>query len=533
MNELIAQEQLLPFLLNPRSYPHRPQRVVFVQTHSSFLFIAGAFVYKVKKAVNFGFLNFSTLAKRRYFCERELTLNQRLSPKMYLSVVPISMSNGLFEFGESGRIIEYAVKMRRLSPRGFLDKLVERGAVTKKDLDRVIGRLKQFYLAQHLSEEIEAWGHINRLKISTDENFRQTATFIGQTLSRPAFETIQFYTRQFYRKHRKLFQSRVKEHWIRDCHGDLHLEHIHLTPGALHIYDCIEFNDRLRYIDVANDVAFLAMDLDYEGRPDLARYFSAKIAKALNDSGMQRLLDFYKCYRAYVRGKVESLHSVTHAAPESERRSSAQRAGRYSRLALQYAVAGSEPLALVVMGRIASGKSTLARALGNELDWPVISSDRLRKELAGFPLFKRTSEALRTRLYLREMTEKVYKKLLDTAASHVREDRSVILEATFAQRRHREVLKRKFASRGIRFCLIEVQATDKIIKERLEAREAKADEVSDARLEDFETLTQLYQPPTEVDEKELVKVATSASLEVATIFALKEFVRRSAALLPS
>src|SRR6266536_1643180 len=317
--ELTRQEQLLPFLLNPNSYPHRPRRVRLVQTPSSFVFLVPPFVYKVKKPVDFGFLNFSTLEKRRHFCECEVMLNRRLCPKMYLGVVPISTTSGRFTFGAGDKVVEYAVKMRKLSDRYFLDQLIERGAVKPEDLDRIAGTLKLFYESQHPTEEIEAWGRTDRLKISTDENFRQTEAFIGQTLSRPVFETIRFYTDDFYSRHPDLFASRIQDKWIRDCHGDLHLEHIHLTPRALHIYDCIEFNDRLRYVDVANDVAFLAMDLDYEGRPDFARHFVAHMAEALGDRRMLQLIDFYKCYRAYVRGKVETLHSVTHAAPEAER----------------------------------------------------------------------------------------------------------------------------------------------------------------------------------------------------------------------
>lgn len=398
MGELARQERLLPFLLNPQSYPHRPREVRLVQTHASFVFIAPPFVFKVKKPVNFGFLDFSTLERRRHFCEREVELNRRLCPGAYLGVVPISAAGGGFTFGAGDAVVEYAVQMRQLTQRHFLDRVLARGAVTPRDLDRIAAALKAFYLAQHPTAAVEAWGRVDRLRISTDENFRQTRAFIGRTISRAALAAIRRFTNGFYRRNGALFAARVRGRSIRDCHGDLHLEHIHLTPGALHIYDCIEFNDRFRYVDVASDAAFLAMDLDFEGRPNLARHFVAKLAAALHDDGLPRLMDFYKCYRAYVRGKVESLHSAAPAAPEAERQASAERARRYFRLALRYAVAGSGPLVLVVMGRIASGKSTLARALGAKLGWEVVSSNRVRKELAGYPLFERSSAAARHRL---------------------------------------------------------------------------------------------------------------------------------------
>lgn len=570
VSPLARQEQLLPFLLNPRSYPHQPRAVRLVQTHASFVFIAPPFVYKVKKPVNFGFLNFSTLEKRRHFCEREVALNRRLSPRIYLGIVPISTRNSRFVFGAGDKVVEYAVQMRKLSDRHFLDQLVERDEAVPGDLNRIAHVLKQFYEAQHPTEEIEAWGRIDRLRISTDENFRQTKEFVGTpsilslapasgercrgprgsatgssepapasrarvkgstdagtraTISRPAFETIRFYTDRFYARHERLFASRIRERRIRDCHGDLHLEHIHVTPRALHIYDCIEFNDRFRYVDVASDAAFLAMDLDYEDRPDLARYFATQIASALNDDGMPRLMDFYKCYRAFVRGKVESLHSVAHAAPEEERQASAERARRYFRLALQYAVAGSQPLVLAVMGRIASGKSTLAHALGAELGWEVYSSDYLRKKMAGFPLYERSSAAARKRLYSAAMTERTYDRLLATAEAQVQKGHSVILDATFARREHRELLAERFGKRGIAWRVLEAQASNAAVKQRLRVREAKPDEVSDARFEDFTKLTRLYEPPVEMPAAQCLKVRTSGPLDQTVTKALQSLAR--------
>ena len=301
----------------------------------------------------------------------------------------------------------------------------------------------------------------------------------------------------------------------------MHLEHIHITPRALHIYDCIEFNDRFRYVDVANDVAFLAMDLDYEGRPDLAREFVTRMSASLSDPGMLRLMDFYKCYRAYVRGKVESLHSIAHAAPEEERQASAERARRYFRLALQYVVAGSQPLVLAVIGRIASGKSTLAHALGAELGWEVYSSDYLRKKMAGFPLYERSSAAARSRLYSSAMTGQTYDRLLTIAEAQVQKGRSIILDATFARHAHRELLAKRLGKSGIAYRFVEVQADDATVKQRLHVREAKPDEVSDARLEDFDMLTKLYEPPVELSAARCLSVQTAAPLDGTVTNALK------------
>ena len=545
-----SSEELVAFLLNPRSYPHRPRRVHLLQTHASFVFIAPPFVFKVKKPVNFGFLDFSSLEKRRHFCEREVALNRRLAPKIYLDVLPISRIQGRLTFGMGEAVVEYTVKMRRMTDGYFLDKLLGRNGVDPGDIDRIAATLKDFYQGQRPNEEIESWGRIERLRISTDENFQQTEKFVGEaavstdapvgegsafegvqdcpvnpTISRPAFETIRFYTNEFYKRQARLFESRVREKWIRDCHGDLHLEHVHLTPGDLSIYDCIEFNDRFRYVDVASDAAFLAMDLDYKGRPDLGRYFARRMAAELQDDGMPRLMDFYKCYRAYVRGKVESLQSIARAMPEKERLAAAERARRYFKLALQYTVAGSKPRVLVVMGRIASGKSTLARALAAKLGWPIYSSDSVRKQLAGVPLYERTRAVLRRRLYSAARTGQTYRSLFAAAEVEVHAGRSVILDATFARREHRAAVRDHFSPRGLAVVFVEAQASDIAAKRRLKARELKSNEVSDARFEDFQRLANLYDPPLELRGRRFATVCTTGSLEQTVTRALRSLVR--------
>ncbi len=520
----ITQEEMVSFLLDPRVYPHIPGEVRLVQTHASLVFLAPPLVYKVKKAVNFGFLDFSTLEKRRFFCEREVALNRRLSPAVYLGVVPISLKDGRLVLGAGDEVVEYAVKMRQLSERDFLHRRLERGEVELGDLDRIVAVLKGFYEQQTPTAEVEAWGRIDRLRISTDENFRQTEPFVGQTLSRPAFEAIRCFTNRFYERHADLFAARIRQRWIRDCHGDLHLAHIHLTPRALQIVDCIEFNDRLRYLDVANDIAFLAMDLDYHGRPDLARYFVRQMAGALGDAGMERLIDFYKCYRAYVRGKVESLNSLAAGEPEADRLASRERARRYFRLALQYAVAGPEPRVWLVMGRVGSGKTALAGALAQELGCAVLSSDQVRKELAGLPLEERSPAAVRAGLYSKAMTRQTYDALLRRAREEAAAGRSVIVDATFARREYRDQWRRELERAGLAYGFIEARAPAALVEQRVREREGRPGVISDARLEDLAGLHRAYEPPVELSPPLLVAASTAEPLETTLANVLRELV---------
>jgi aminoglycoside phosphotransferase family enzyme/predicted kinase len=487
------------------------------------------YVYKVKKPVNLGFLDFSTLKKRHHFCEREVLLNWRLSSHVHLGVLPIFQRGRQLAFDDGERVVEYVIQMRRLDDRYFFPMLLKRNEVGRSELNRVVARLKKFYEAQSPSAEITRWGRLEKLKISTNENFRQTEPFVGKTISRPAFKAIHYYTTKFYQGNAGLFAERMRQRRIRDCHGDLRLEHIHLGPKGLAIYDCIEFNDRLRYLDWANDLAFLAMDLDYNGRPDLSRYFTRRMSAALRDEGLLKVVDFYKCYRAYVRGKVESFQSL--GMPEAglkERRE--MNAQRYFRLALQYAICGSEPIVLVFMGRIASGKSTLARSLGRELAWDVFSSDFLRKTLAGVPSTKRVIETRRKRkLYGRTMTNKTYTALLEKALAHLRKGSSVILDATFGDRRYRDRLRSRLSAAGAKFLFVEVQASDRIVKGRLKARDGSAGEMSDARLEDFQALSDAYEPPSELPTREVLTARTgTASVDVTTAKILKALAARAA-----
>jgi aminoglycoside phosphotransferase family enzyme len=212
-----------------------------------------------------GFLDFSMLEKRHYFCRRELELNRRLCPEIYLAVMPIYESDAGFSFDdEDGEIAEYAVKMRELPDGWFLSELLGKDAVGETEINRVISRLHQFYESEIPTSEIEEWGRPERLKISTDENFEQVLPFLEKTISPVASDAIRYFTNKFYAANEVVFQERIQQRRIRDCHGDLRLDHIHLTPEAVTIFDCIEFNDRFRFIDIANDLAFLAMDFEFE-----------------------------------------------------------------------------------------------------------------------------------------------------------------------------------------------------------------------------------------------------------------------------
>ncbi|MBL9173646.1 MAG: AAA family ATPase [Verrucomicrobiales bacterium] len=500
-----------------------------VQTHSAFVFFAPPYVYKVKKAVNLGFLDFSTLARRRHFLERELRLNQRLTQDLYLDVVPIRRDPHELHFGGEGTAVEYALRMRLMPSSGFLDRKVDRGQLRSGDLARVVRRLTAFYRARIGSPSRIRSGRIGSLRTATRENFRQTRGFLGTTLSHASWSAIRAYTHSSESALAGLFARRIRTGRIVDGHGDLHLEHIHLTPGALQIYDCIEFNDRFRRLDVASDIAFLAMDLDFHQRPDLARQVILAASRQLKDPELPRLADFYKCYRAFVRGKVESLHSIAHAAAPAERQVSARRARKYFRLALGYAVAGSRPMILVVMGPPGSGKSTIAQGLAAELGWPVASSDQLRKAAAGIPLHSRPDEAARRRLYSAARTRATYRKIRTIAATAVRRGHSILLDATFGDPAQRTALGNLCRTLRIDCCFVELGASSHALRQRLLQRGHESRVISDARHDDLPMLLGRYSPPMEVPTGSLERVASAGDPGRTITQVLNRLARRHAA----
>ncbi len=322
-------------LLKPQAYPHKPQKIELVQTQMSFIFLTGEYVYKIKKPVDLGYLDYTTLEKRHFFCHQELELNRRLCPSAYLAVVPVVDVKGELRIEGRGEAIEYAVKMKQLPQDRMMDVLLPRGQVTPEMVARVAEKLVDFHQKAETNEEIAAFGRLDVIRQNTDENFAQTDKYIGLTIFRAKYERIKGYTDDFIKSNTGLFEKRVREGRIKDCHGDLHSAHVCFTEDVC-IYDCIEFNDRFRYSDVASEVAFLAMDLDRYQQAGLSRHLVNAYVELSHDAELLKLLDFYKCYRAYVRGKVESFKLDDPYIPQEEKDKVLNAAQGYFQLAESY-----------------------------------------------------------------------------------------------------------------------------------------------------------------------------------------------------
>jgi len=338
------QNQELPdfvnFLLQPAAYTPEPANVKLIQTHISYVIVTDDLVYKFKKPVDFGFLDFTTLPRRHHFCQQELILNRRLCPTIYLDLVALSKTDGGFSLSgatatDPKGIVDYGIKMKRMPEEQMMTNVIKSGRLVPEMIDAICDVLVPFYAKADGGKNIKEFGRPEAVSVNIDENFSQTETFIGSpSLSREQFDRIKNFSASFLEQD-ELFAARISAGRIRDCHGDLYSANICLAD-QVYIFDCIEFNERFRYCDVASDIAFLAMDLDYHGLSSLSRRFVKRFIEKSGDAGLQKMLNFYKCYRAYVRGKINLFTAHAQEVDGKTKLQCLEMAGKYFQLAERY-----------------------------------------------------------------------------------------------------------------------------------------------------------------------------------------------------
>jgi hypothetical protein len=484
-------------LLSPAAYPHRVDRVELRQTHISYVLFAGDVVYKIKKPLNLGFLDYSTLEKRKRFCEEEVRLNRRLCEGAYLDAVPVTQADGAVRVEAEGEVIDYAVKMRRLPEDGMMSRLLERDGVTSEHLALLARRLAAFHASSERSEEIDRFGGLETALVNWRENFEQTEPYLGRTITHPQLAAIRAFVENVAGGDGELFAQRVREGRARDCHGDLRTDAVCFTEGHACIYDCIEFNERFRYSDVAADIAFLAMDLEFRDRRDLSDELMGRYLGDTLDATLPLLLAFYKCYRAYVRGKVDGFQLDQPEVDEAQKAQAQRAARRYFELAHEYAVHATPRMLLITVGVTGSGKSYLANALAARLGAVILSSDVTRKRLLGIDPTETRIEPFGQGSYTPEMTERTYRALLDEARPWLQRGKPVVLDATFLQRAQREAVLRLAFDADAPFLAVECEAPEALVWERLSQRRGEERAVSDGRWEIYQAQQESREP---VDE---------------------------------
>jgi hypothetical protein len=523
----MTHPNLVGSMMDPTFYPQPVEHVELIQTHISYIFIAGDFVYKVKKPVNFGFLDFTSLEKRQYFCEKEIELNRRLAPQAYLEVIPVyADSLGKLRLGKGpGEIVEYTVMMIKLPQDRMLKHLLSKKKAGIPEMKRIAEKIAHFHSKADTGGNIDEMGRADLVKFNWDENFEQTKKYIDVVLTLEKYDFIHDYVHSFMEREKFLFERRIIEQKIRDCHGDLHLEHICLTDGIV-IFDCIEFNERFRYSDTASEVAFLAMDLDFNGYSNYADVFVEKYIEKSGDRDLALLLNFYRCYRAYVRAKVVNFRLDESELSQGDYEALSETAGKYYDLAFRYAAKPTKPVFILFAGLMGTGKSVLSKRIAPFLNAEIIRTDVLRKEMLNLDLAERHFEDFGQGIYSEQISENTYDLALKKAQQIIVNGKSVIIDASYKRRKERQKAQEMAQRLGVDFFIIECVCPESEIRKRLERRLNKKTEPSDGRWQlyelqkgDFEKINE--RGLNETQERKHIVIDTCLPIDKSVILTLR------------
>lgn len=517
----INQDIVIQAMLKPETYPDHPPKITHFQTHISHIFLTGHWAYKIKKPVQYDFLDFTTLAKRRYFCHQEVALNRRLAEELYQGVVKITSENGTPVINGKGPIIEYAVLMREMPQGRMMDRLLKAGEVKKKDILGLVRILVPFYQKARTGKGINYFGRLGIIAKNTEENFTETQPYVDRLLDTRTYTQIVSWTRFFLQKEKILFKNRILNNRIRDCHGDLHSSNICLDKET-HIYDCIEFNHRFRYSDIACDLAFLSMDMDFHGCQDLSTYLIRAYVRLSGDRELLKLLNFYKAYRAYVRAKIHSFSSDSPELTIKEQREHGSMAKKYYRMALEYVQEAQTPQVFVVFGLMGTGKTALAKELSRQTGWSIFSSDEIRKTSTGLSPSARKWEPFGKGIYSEEISRRIYLKMRKAAGKLLEEGQSVILDGSYKRQTERLALVDLAKKKGARIRFLECRAPIKIIRQRLAQRAQESKTISDGRWELFDQQRRDFDPVNDPLKSLLFQIQTTLPVDRLASIILKE-----------
>ncbi len=507
---------LIAALQNPALYDHPVERFEVVETHISWVLLTGPYAYKIKKPVDLGFLDFSTLEKRRFFCGEELRLNRRLAPDLYLDVVAITGSAGSPRLGGAGPAIEYAVKMKQFPREGELDRVLARGELGTAHIDALAREIAAFHGRVAVAGEDAPFGSPERIAQPIRDNFKTIREKSADQADLQKISDLDAWSEAARGALTSVFLERKRGGFIRECHGDLHLANIAWVDGRAMIFDCIEFSEGLRWIDVMSEAAFLTMDLDDRGAPELSRRWLNGYLELTGDYAGLRVLRFYQVYRALVRAKVACIRMGQAGAGDRERlereyRGYVDLAGRYTRPA--------RPALAIMHGPSGSGKTALAQALVEAWGAVRVRSDVERKRLHGLAPDARTASGLDAGLYAPEAGERTYRRLADLARMAIEAGHSVIVDAACLKRAQRATLREAAAGTHAPFVILDVRAPEAVLRARISARARVGRDASEADLVVLDRQIATAEPLGPDERPAVVAVDTDHPLDVKRLIA--------------
>ena len=511
VDSIEQHERLIEAMLDDQCWPSGGADRLRVDTHISTVVLAGSLAYKIKKPLDLGFLDFVTLASREHACHEELRLNRRLAPEIYLGVSAITGRPDRPEIDGAGEVIDWAVRMRRFEPHAVLSEQPDR-----LDAELVLDlatRVAGFHRGLEPLPGGADYAAPARVWAPVEQNFRQIREFAGQDVA--DLERIACWSEEQFALRRSQFGDRVGAGAIRECHGDLHLGNIALIDGRAVVFDAIEFDPALRWIDTVNDIAFLYMDLHGRGRADLANRFVDRYMQVLGDYEGLALLRFYAVYRAMVRAKIASIR-MSQLQDPAARRSALDEVSGY--VALAESLTRQGPAGIVIThGVSGSGKSYVAESLGDRLPAVSLRSDVERKRLLGLAA---TDMATAQGGYTAELTARTYDRLVRLAGTVVAAGYVAVVDATFLRRAQREQFRELARRLSVPFVIIDCDANPEILRQRIIRRMADRDNVSDADLSVLERQLATREPLTAEERADSIGVTPTTRLDLDDLVAL-------------
>jgi len=476
-----THNRLIQALTNRSVYEHPTTAVAVLQTHISWVVLTGPYAYKVKKPVNLGFVDFSTLAKRHFFCQEELRLNRRLAPQLYLEVVAIYGTPERPRLHGPGAPIEYAVKMVQFAQETLLSHCIDAGQLQVAHIDRLAHEVSAFHARIATADPLSHFGTPEAIYQPVQDNFQYLSDVIDDPVRQAHAREIEAWCQCTFAARRADFVARKRDGFVRECHGDMHLGNMILLDDDVVIFDCLEFNEDFRWIDVASDVAFLTMDLEDRRRPDLAHRFVNGYLEATGDYGLLVPLPFYLTYRAMVRAKVAGIRLGQSDLSPEEAEHVREAFGSYLDLAARY-TRPSRPRLLITHGLSGSGKTYGTQRLVEATGAIRIRSDVERKRLYGLTPLERSTGRSELDLYAPDVTQRTYVHLAQQAARVVAAGFTVVVDATFMKRVQRDTFRRLAQKLGVPFTILEFRAHEETLRRRVAHRSAQADDASEADL---------------------------------------------------
>ena len=502
-------------LLAPDAYDHPAPAIELLQTHVSYVLLVGAHVYKLRKAIDLGFLDFTSLEQRKRDCLEEVRLNNRTCSTLYYGVVGISRDGPRYRLGGPGEIVDYAVHMRRLPAARMLSALLSAGEVSREMIGRLVSKIVRFHATAAGGRGVREIGGYQTMVSNWAANLEEARPFVGRTITREHFEAVREYADAFLSTNKSLLLRREEEGRVRDGHGDLRADAIcfdSASPDGVCVFDCIEFSDRLRCGDTGLDIAFLAMDIERRGYVGISDVLLSLYTAACGDKTLPLVSSFFRSYRALIRGKVAGILLDQPGIAPDQRRAALAESRLHFELAAAYARPNLTPRVVLVMGLTGSGKSLLAGALAHRCGAALLSTDVVRKEMAGAAPVRRRPSAVGEGLYTPEMTGRVYQEIASQADTFLADGRAVILDGAYLTADLRAVVAALARRRAVPLLVVECRAPDAVIRERQERRSAEPWTASDATWEVYLSQKARYEPPAEVPPAELLRLATTFGL---------------------